>query len=260
MKKNSNILILVAVFLIIGLIFAGCSPQGEKKEKAGETKQVSDKSGDKPAEMNEKDTDETADAEVKVDNGSKDGNVDIKVSGPEGETVIKGTDKDGKVDIKVSGPEGEVRIKGDKIGDTGVTNITGPKGTMKIVKDGDKGSVEIKGEDGAIKANYDKNVKESDFDVKWYPGAKVVEGLTTDKAGPAGKSMKSNVVSLESTDDIQKIKTFYVDQFTNPTIVDNSDEIVISSVDPMGGKTTVVTLQKEDGKVKIGIMSHNMNK
>jgi len=241
MKELRKVLIFVCVITLFLTILVGCSRQRGSTAPTDRTV-----AGDK---------EDKSPAEGKEDKKDK-GDVDISVSGT---TVrVKGDGDEGTV--KIEGPEGTVKITGD--GDKGTVKIEGPEGTVKITGDEDKGEIRVEGKDGVVTSKTTKKIKESDFNIKFYSGAKVIEGTRSTVAAPGGKKIEVQHVILESSDDIDKIKKFYVKQIANPTVVENEGEITIASTMPVDGKTTVVQIEKgdEEGKVKIEIVIHDMNK
>lgn len=258
MKKKGMLLILLVAVMITAMLLTGCSKKTEEKPTAGDT---SANTGEKTDEGGDKVKVDTADGKVEVESKGDEGNVDVKVTDAEGETVVKGTDKDGKVDINIAGPGGRVKIKGVRDGEDGVVNIDGPGGSVKINKDGDKNEVVIEGKDGSAKVNVNKDVKESDFNIKFYPDSTIVEGAISDVAGPGGKTIKNRTVRLNCAGELSAVKKFYVDQFDNPTVIENENEISITSGNPAAGKTTVVSIRKsdEEGKIEVNIITHDMN-
>ena len=259
MKKKGILLFLLVAVMMTAFLLTGCSRTAEKKPAAGDT---SANTSDKTDEGGDKVKIDTADGKVEVENKGKDGNVDMKVTGEEGETTVKGSDKDGNVDLDISGPGGRVKIKGVRDGEGGIVNIDGPGGSVKINNEGGKGEVVIEGKNGTSKVNVNKDVKESDFDIKFYPDSTIVEGAISDVSGPGGKTIKAKNVTLNCSGELEAIKKFYVDQFDNPTVVENDNEVSITSGNPMAGKTNVVTIRNsdEEGKVEVNIITHDMNK
>lgn len=82
----------------------------------------------------------------------------------------------------------------------------GTKGSVKI--DTKKGQVDIKTDEGNITAGTGKVPDGWPDDVPIYKGAKVVTGGTTNDAA-SGKAM---MVTLESSDDADKVTNFYKDK------------------------------------------------
>ncbi len=259
MKKKGMLLILLVAVMLTAILLTGCSRKTEEKPATGDTPA---NTSEKVNEGGDKVNVETADGKAEVESkGGEDGNIDIKATGEEGETTVKGTDKDGKVDLDISGPGGRVKIKGVRDGEDGIVNIDGPGGSVKINSAGGKKEVVIEGKDGVSKVNVNKDIKESDFDIKFYPDSTIVDGAISDVAGPAGKTIKNRTVRLQCTGEISAIKKFYVEQFDNPTVVEEENEINITSGNPVAGKTNVVSIRKsdEEGKVEVNIISHDMN-
>ncbi|MCD4783418.1 MAG: hypothetical protein K8T10_06270 [Candidatus Eremiobacteraeota bacterium] len=176
---------------------------------------------------------------------------------PTGEKVT--TDKD-KKEVVVESEEGTVKIKGDA--KEGIVEIEGPEGKVKVVTKGDEGSIKVEGKDGTVVAKKTKDVKESDFPVKFYPKAEVIEGVKAKTNHPSGRKINTNTVKLKSKGKIEDIKDFYVKQIENPVVQSTEEGFVITSLPEESGKGTgtIVTIQKgeKEGEVDIAILSHDL--
>lgn len=260
MKKRGMLLILLVAVMLTAILITGCSKKAEDKPVAGNTSANTENSADRTDESGNKVKIDTADGKVEVENKGGDSNVDVKVAGEEGETSVKGSSKDGDIDINVAGPDGMVKIKGTNRGDKHVVNVEGIGGSVKVTSEGDKSEAVVEGVDGVSKVSVNKSVKESDFDIKFFPGSTIVEGTVSEVPGPGGKAIKTKNVTLNCSGELADIKKFYVDQFDNPTVVEDENEANITTGNPAAGKNIVVTIRKSDeGKVEVNIISHDMN-
>lgn len=178
---------------------------------------------------------------------------------PTGERVT--TDRD-KKEVVVETEEGTVKIKeGAK---EGVVEIELPEGKIKTITKGDEESVKIEGKEGTYEAKKTKDVKESDFPVKFYPKAEIVEGVKAKANHPSGRKVNTNTVKLKIKGKIDEIKDFYEKQIDNPVVQSTDEGYIITSLpeEPGKGSGTIVTIQKgeNEGEVEISIFSHDLNK
>lgn len=236
-QKGYMVVSLIIVLVLFTILAAGCS-----------------KSETPPQESPAK--------EAPVPDATDSGRADTDVSGTtvdisSTEGAVHIDDKSG--DLQVKGEEDSVSIKED--GSKTQINIEGLEGMVSIKTDEDAGTAEIKGMDGTDTSRSAKDITESDFAVKFYPGAQVEDGNIT-QVNHDGKEVKTSMAILHVKEDVKKVKEFYKNQFANPIVIEDGNIVSITSspVDAsIGEMSSTITIKedKEKGVVEINILSHD---
>lgn len=113
--------------------------------------------------------------------------------------------------------------------------------------------VKINGNSEVLEVGSSKSVKESDFPVKFYPGATVQEGNKSVVSLPGQRKIDNMVVVLKSNESAEKIRDFYTVQIKNPVVIEDDGNITISSAPgdiEKGMKKIIITIQQGENSIE----------
>lgn len=180
----------------------------------------------------------------------------VQVTGPKGQQATVATSQEGGgTQVQVQVPGGSLDIR------TG-----GSGGPVQVVASGSPlpaGAEDEAGEEGAsageeADVQAAPGVEPEDFQIPFYPGAKVVGGGSTETTGMDGKSLKVASAQLVTSDPVDKVVAFYADKVQGVNKVDSTVDgqrtVIYAPFNPLKGTTMTVVGQK-DGTTKITLAS-----
>ena len=182
----------------------------------------------------------------------------VHLTGPQGQQATVATSQEGggtQVQVQVPGGSLDIRTGGSG-GPVQVVASGSPEPAG--AEDSEEHGDEVASDGGETSVQAAPGVDPDDFQVPFYPGAKVVGGGSTETTGMDGKSLKVASAQLVTSDPVDKVVAFYADKVQGGNKVDTTVEgqrtVIFAPLNPLKGTTMTVVGQK-DGTTKITLAS-----